>query len=86
MNDHLGLSYRRKRETGTREQTFDPQSAARSCRLHETSNAQTRGDRGKVGADIVDPHWTPVSLALARPGGFEPPTHSLEGCCSILLS
>ena len=23
---------------------------------------------------------------LARPGGFEPPTHSLEGCCSIRLS
>jgi hypothetical protein len=23
---------------------------------------------------------------LARPGGFEPPTHSLEGCCSIQLS
>src|SRR5687767_2463586 len=21
-----------------------------------------------------------------RPGGFEPPTHSLEGCCSIHLS
>ncbi len=21
-----------------------------------------------------------------RPGGFEPPTHSLEGCCSIQLS
>jgi hypothetical protein len=23
---------------------------------------------------------------LARPGGLEPPTHSLEGCCSIQLS
>jgi len=23
---------------------------------------------------------------VARPGGFEPPTHSLEGCCSIHLS
>ncbi len=23
---------------------------------------------------------------LARPGGFEPPTHSLEGYCSIQLS
>ena len=21
-----------------------------------------------------------------RPGGLEPPTHSLEGCCSIQLS
>src|SRR5262245_60194846 len=24
--------------------------------------------------------------AIMRPGGFEPPTHSLEGCCSIQLS
>ena len=23
---------------------------------------------------------------LARPGGLEPPTHSLEGCCSVRLS
>jgi len=22
-------------------------------------------------------------LTLACPGGIEPPTHSLEGCCSI---
>ena len=26
------------------------------------------------------------SALLARPGGLEPPTHSLEGCCSIRLS
>lgn len=25
-------------------------------------------------------------LGLVIPGGFEPPTHSLEGCCSIQLS
>jgi hypothetical protein len=23
---------------------------------------------------------------MARPGGLEPPTHSLEGCCSVQLS
>jgi hypothetical protein len=29
----------------------------------------------------------PNSLkSLATPGGFEPPTNSLEGCCSIRLS
>ena len=26
------------------------------------------------------------NLRLATPGGLEPPTFSLEGCCSILLS
>ncbi len=26
------------------------------------------------------------SMSLARPGGLEPPAHSLEGCCSIQLS
>jgi hypothetical protein len=26
------------------------------------------------------------ALRSMRPGGFEPPTHSLEGCCSIQLS
>ncbi len=27
-----------------------------------------------------------VGLLLACPEGIEPPTHSLEGCCSIRLS
>ena len=27
-----------------------------------------------------------VANELMRPGGFEPPTNSLEGCCSIHLS
>lgn len=26
------------------------------------------------------------SFRLVRPAGFEPATHSLEGCCSIQLS
>ena len=26
------------------------------------------------------------SVRIMRPGGLEPPTHSLEGCCSIRLS
>ena len=29
---------------------------------------------------------TKERVGVARPGGFEPPTHSLEGCCSIQLS
>jgi hypothetical protein len=32
------------------------------------------------------PPVDPVRQGVARPGGFEPPTHSLEGCCSIQLS
>ena len=35
-------------------------------------------DRSRVGRKLLK--------GLARPGGFEPPTHSLEGCCSIQLS
>ena len=27
-----------------------------------------------------------TTVALATPGGLEPPTNSLEGCCSIQLS
>ena len=27
-----------------------------------------------------------AALAVATPGGLEPPTNSLEGCCSIQLS
>lgn len=39
----------------------------------------------------VDLQSTPLPLRtnspkLAMVGGFEPPTDSLEGCCSILLS
>src|SRR5205823_13191903 len=29
---------------------------------------------------------TRIEKTLMRPGGFEPPTNSLEGCCSIHLS
>ncbi len=34
-------------------------------------------------AEVTD---TEVRIGMARPGGFEPPTHSLEGYCSIQLS
>lgn len=33
--------------------------------------------RGGIGQD---------NAVMATPEGFEPPTHSLEGCCSIQLS
>ena len=36
---------------------------------------------GALPTELIPPYIT-----LARQEGFEPPTHSLEGCCSILLS
>ena len=36
---------------------------------------------GGEGGDVSPTHITEM-----RPGGFEPPTNSLEGCCSIHLS
>ncbi len=37
--------------------------------------------------DRKDKIWTaPEGTVLVSLGGFEPPTHSLEGCCSIQLS
>ena len=42
------------------------------------------GDRaeGEAATDTVQ-HTGNVAM---RPGGFEPPTNSLEGCCSVHLS
>ena len=42
------------------------------------------GDRAERGA-ASDTAWHAGNVAM-RPGGFEPPTNSLEGCCSIHLS
>ena len=47
-------------------------------------HGRREGDRadGKVATHTVQ-HAGNVAM---RPGGFEPPTNSLEGCCSIHLS
>ncbi len=47
-------------------------------------SAAREGDRShsKAATDAVQ-HAGNVAM---RPGGFEPPTNSLEGCCSIHLS
>ena len=42
------------------------------------------GDRAERGA-ATDATRHTGNVAM-RPGGFEPPTNSLEGCCSIHLS
>ena len=51
-------------------------------------NLQMRHDlarRAEIGA-VRRAEGDDETKALARPGGLEPPTHSLEGCCSIRLS
>ena len=56
------------------------ESAARRREGH----GRHEGDRShsKAATDAVQ-HAGNVAM---RPGGFEPPTNSLEGCCSIHLS
>ena len=54
-----------------------------AARRHER-HSRHEGDRpeSKVATHMVQ-HTGNVAM---RPGGFEPPTNSLEGCCSIHLS
>ena len=43
-------------------------------------------ESGRKSADRRNDMTVSVFLGLVVPAGFEPATHSLEGCCSIQLS
>ncbi len=43
----------------------------------------SKGSMGLGGLYTVSLLAAVLLLTLACPGGIEPPTHSLEGCCSI---
>src|SRR5687767_14972166 len=70
-----------------------PPPSPRSCSACATSPVvqPNSGAENKIGKKFPNPFPTLFEIfsyfaELATPGGFEPPTNSLEGCCSNPLS
>lgn len=61
-----------------------PKFTAQRDAQHCTCKSWTK--TGQVGLPRATAWGRRVDLAVVCPEGIEPPTHSLEGCCSIQLS